>query len=755
MARLLAVFLLSALSQVMAECPNACSAHGKCTAYDSCVCYRNWMSNDCSERVCQFGIAHVDSPKGDLDASGPTSTGAFLSGPDVTVVENNFIYPYGTTEQFPNMVNSKGVELKNTAHYYMECSNKGLCDRASGSCECFPGYEGSACQRASCPSGDGGVCSGHGTCNTIREIADLDHGNIYELWDKHASMGCVCDAGYSGPSCAEKQCKYGIDPLYVDDDFASPRISNWTVSIFHKAGTVAVTGTYSLIFYDAFGEDWETDPIKSDAYCDEIITALESLPNKVIPENSVLCLSNDNRVGYGQTTTTAGQPNPASFIDQISSGTNFQIHRNFILAFPGNPGKLKPLEVNFYLDGRRPTLQTDETTYSLQSYVYADGFHGEFVDNVPDLCEDVLVTLTVAPYNNVNFFRLNGLDQREIQRLKRCLGDADGITEQSSYEPGEVYQWDFGNQYFPHLIKLVDQAPHNMVRLCNSTRTYNAIKNAPGWCEYEKPAGIYVPLFYKRAANGEDIFWLYGTKGMLAYTTGAVFSVFTTTGYLETVNGFGSYQQTSSHERDEAPHMRNGLYMKALDYKDSGHIHWYGPNLDLSTVSDMHGNYSLTIDCENWAEGRTSFYEKVGTCIQKGDEIMMWDMTIHQDDQSLAKAPLFHNMYTVEKIFIDRDESYTKAVNINNQIEIVSDYIKWTSQGTIIFDKRPNFYYDLGLSTNPHLLAWKFRWPKKSKPLEYVSQCSGRGLCNTDSGICECFTGHTGDDCSLQNTLAK
>ena len=28
-----------------------------------CICNRNWQSNDCSERVCMFGLAHVDTPK--------------------------------------------------------------------------------------------------------------------------------------------------------------------------------------------------------------------------------------------------------------------------------------------------------------------------------------------------------------------------------------------------------------------------------------------------------------------------------------------------------------------------------------------------------------------------------------------------------------------------------------------------------------------------------------------------------------------
>ena len=60
------VIMLSALlGLAAAECPNACSGHGTCGAKDSCSCYQNYQVNDCSERTCYFGIAHVDSPKGD------------------------------------------------------------------------------------------------------------------------------------------------------------------------------------------------------------------------------------------------------------------------------------------------------------------------------------------------------------------------------------------------------------------------------------------------------------------------------------------------------------------------------------------------------------------------------------------------------------------------------------------------------------------------------------------------------------------
>ena len=101
----------------------------------------------------------------------------------------------------------------------MECSNKGLCDRKVGECECFDGYEGHACQRASCPN----ACSGHGTCETIAELAEDEYANIYALWDADLTMGCTCDPGYSGSDCSSRVCPYGVDPLYVDDESTAAR----------------------------------------------------------------------------------------------------------------------------------------------------------------------------------------------------------------------------------------------------------------------------------------------------------------------------------------------------------------------------------------------------------------------------------------------------------------------------------------------------------------------------------------------------
>lgn len=87
-----------------------CSGHGTChDATSSCACFSGWgaptdiatvKAPDCSLRTCPSGAAWFD-----------IATGLY------------------------------------TAHAPAECSRQGLCDPVSGTCRCFAGYEGEACQR--------------------------------------------------------------------------------------------------------------------------------------------------------------------------------------------------------------------------------------------------------------------------------------------------------------------------------------------------------------------------------------------------------------------------------------------------------------------------------------------------------------------------------------------------------------------------------------------------------------------------------
>lgn len=111
---------------------NYCNGHGVCNgASSTCNCYEGYgaasditlyRAPDCSSRTCPAGKAWADIPT--------SST---------------------------------------TAHALAECSSRGLCDRSSGTCKCFAGFGGDACQRMNCPND----CSGHGQCVSMSQMAEM------------------------------------------------------------------------------------------------------------------------------------------------------------------------------------------------------------------------------------------------------------------------------------------------------------------------------------------------------------------------------------------------------------------------------------------------------------------------------------------------------------------------------------------------------------------------------------------------------
>lgn len=55
------------------------------------------------------------------------------------------------------------------AHDAVECSNAGVCNRLTGTCQCHEPWTGTACDKLRCPND----CSGHGACASITEMARL------------------------------------------------------------------------------------------------------------------------------------------------------------------------------------------------------------------------------------------------------------------------------------------------------------------------------------------------------------------------------------------------------------------------------------------------------------------------------------------------------------------------------------------------------------------------------------------------------
>ena len=113
-------------------------------------------------------------------------------------------------------------------------------------CTCFPGHSGAACQLLGCPVGET-VCSGHGVCRTMAEVAQMaeavpvqasttTYGSYATAatttWDQDQLTMCVCDSSWGvglgvgqtqdpewfGPACSLKRCPSGDDPETTDVD---------------------------------------------------------------------------------------------------------------------------------------------------------------------------------------------------------------------------------------------------------------------------------------------------------------------------------------------------------------------------------------------------------------------------------------------------------------------------------------------------------------------------------------------------------
>ena len=279
------ILALALVVSASAVCDNACSGHGTCMTDDVCNCYDNWGvgmahdSGDCSERVCPYELAWVDTP----DKSG-------------------------------------------TFHKYAECAGRGICDRGTGECACFDGYEGKGCQRTVCPND----CSGHGTCEYIEDMAFAASWNDYDnrgfkndakkfalhSWDSGKIRGCVCDAQFGDADCSKRMCPYGNDILDVRDDLTAPSTKyqkqNLIFSSSHHQeessptpdGVDTLKGeTFALTFKSRLNETFTTIPIVFDPsgiakdanayserqlgsagndFLNDVQLALLNLPNRVI-----------------------------------------------------------------------------------------------------------------------------------------------------------------------------------------------------------------------------------------------------------------------------------------------------------------------------------------------------------------------------------------------------------------------------------------------------------------------------------------
>merc|ERR1712151_1271165 len=233
-----------------ARCNNDCSGNGICNAGSVCECELNFLGNDCSDRLCLYGKAFIDSPLGDVNSNGRIDTDQQIQ----------YQYSNGLVgEQYDNaygLARADNIQPWNEAHFYRECSNKGICDRTTGQCACFPGFEGEGCRRITCPNS----CSGHGQCVNMA-VSNAD----YKAWDEKKTVECDCDPGYTGADCSLRKCPKGTDPIatvYINDH--SVYKIEWGQQSGKKYGQAEFPNGqvhWTMSYKDDYGDIWTTSAV--------------------------------------------------------------------------------------------------------------------------------------------------------------------------------------------------------------------------------------------------------------------------------------------------------------------------------------------------------------------------------------------------------------------------------------------------------------------------------------------------------------
>jgi len=250
------ITLATIIASAWARCNNDCSGNGICNAGSVCECELNFLGNDCSDRLCLYGKAFIDSPLGDINSNNGIDTDQqiqyqYSNG----LVGEQYDTAYGLARE-----NNK--DPWNEAHFYRECSNKGICDRSTGQCACFPGFEGEGCRRITCPNS----CSGHGQCVNMA-VSNADYG----AWDEKKTVECQCDPGYTGADCSLRKCPQGSDPIatvYINDE--SVYKIQWGQQTGHKWGSTLGGAPvehpngqvhWTMSYKDDYGDVWTTSAV--------------------------------------------------------------------------------------------------------------------------------------------------------------------------------------------------------------------------------------------------------------------------------------------------------------------------------------------------------------------------------------------------------------------------------------------------------------------------------------------------------------
>jgi len=261
--------------------------------------------------------------------------------------------------------------------------------------------------------------------------------------------------------------------------------------------------------------------------------------------------------------------------------------------------------------------------------------------------------------------------------------------------------------YYPHIVKLVrtvttyTDGGYYAVLYYDTTQTIDNLHT-------EGTFILLNPFSPEDPSDATDVYDIYTTKGTLALTSNMSQAVF----------GYASRY----------------IYMTNASY---------------DTTLGNDGYYDGDVSCERGNNNGGKF-PYIFHCLNKTDMFTVLNFELPQ------KNPPHINLYTAERLYTlnyqddvdDRFSSSQRASGVYAYAEMhFMTHVITTDLSTNWGATRGDSTGSIGVS--PIFRIYKF-FPATASEYNYVAPCSNRGICDTSSGLCKCFSGYTSDNCGEQ-----